>query len=283
MEKSLPDKLFSHFHSLPQKIYTAHELGQIIADFAQAVLYHEVVSPEAYIDYLVYHGKISRIVMTGANSSAIRFSTGNFSRYELALSIKGGSYFSHGTAAYFQGLCDKTPTTVYLSVEGKPRETADQKLEQSSIDRVFDKPQRQSSNGYNWEGHDFLLMTGLFTKDKAIKTKSGLPVTGLEKTLLDCTVRPAYTGGAAIVMDLYRRAVAIGIDAQKLIAMYDEMHFIYPYHQAIGFYLERTGGESAVIESLRERPQSFTFYLDYAMQNRAYSPSWNLYYPAHLE
>ena len=282
MEKSLPDKLLSHFHSLPQKIHTLHELGQVITDFALAIRYQDIVNSQEYIDYLVYHGMIDRIVLAGVKSSAIRLSTGSFSRYDLALSIKNGSYFSHGTAAYILRLNDKEPTTVYLSVEGKPRETVDPALEQSSIDRVFDMPQRQSANRYSWEGQEFLLLTGLFSQASGVEKKVGLPVTGLERTLLDCTVRPAYAGGAAVVMDLYRRAVEIGFDAQKLVALYDEIGFTYPYHQAIGFYLERAGGDGAVVESLRKRLQSFTFYLDYAMKDKAYSPAWNLHYPAHL-
>jgi len=62
----------------------------------------------------------------------------------------------------------------------------------------------------------------------------------IERTLIDVSVRPASAGGADSVLDIYQRSIKI-ISINKLIAILEKINFIYPYHQAIGFYMERAG------------------------------------------
>jgi hypothetical protein len=283
MEKPLPQKLLVYFKTLPQKIYTFPELGQLIADFAKAVRYPFSVDPEEYVQYLVNQGKITKIVLSGPQSSAIRLLTRECNRYEIGLSIKSRSYFSHGTAAYLQGLTNTEPVTLHLSAEGVLRESNHTELRQSAIDQAFAKPQRQSANRYTWESQEFMLLTSLFTQGKGIEKRQSYGVTGPERTLLDVTVRPSYAGGADEVLNLYKRAAQTVMDPKKLLELYDSIAFIYPYHQAIGFYLERAGYSGGIIKALQKRPRPNTFYLDYAIKQKAFDTFWNLYYPAALD
>jgi hypothetical protein len=56
--------------------------------------------------------------------------------------------------------------------------------------------------------------------------------------------------------------------------------FTYPYHQAIGFYLEHSGAyRESQIELLRQFPMEFDFYLTHAMREKKYVKKWRLYVP----
>ena len=57
------------------------------------------------------------------------------------------------------------------------------------------------------------------------------------------------------------------------------MRFTYPYHQAIGFYLEKAGYQEKDIIPFYKMEQNFKFYLTYNMPFKEFSPHWNLYYP----
>ena len=51
-----------------------------------------------------------------------------------------------------------------------------------------------------------------------MKTEDGLAITNIERTLIDATVRPLYSGGVYEVFEAYRRA-AEHISVNKLAAM----------------------------------------------------------------
>ncbi|MGI9056899.1 MAG: hypothetical protein ACR2F2_13980, partial [Pyrinomonadaceae bacterium] len=59
--------------------------------------------------------------------------------------------------------------------------------------------------------------------------------------------------------------------------------YVYPYQQAIGFYLEKSEVyDENKIQMLKEIPMNFDFYLDYKMKETEYSVAWKLHYPKNL-
>ena len=108
---------------------------------------------------------------------------------------------------------------------------------------------------------------------------ANLRVTNIERTLIDVTVRPSYAGGAYQVLDAYKKAED-QISINQLSAMLKKLNYIYPYDQAIGFYLEKSGVyEESQIELLRNFEFKIDFYLTHDMKETEYSKKWRLYYP----
>jgi hypothetical protein len=65
--------------------------------------------------------------------------------------------------------------------------------------------------------------------------------------------------------------------------MIESMEFAYPYHQAIGFLLERSGAYSnAQIQLFEAIPKQFNFWLLHEIDEPLYSERWRLFYPASL-
>jgi len=95
-------------------------------------------------------------------------------------------------------------------------------------------------------------------------------------------LRPAYAGGIERVTDAYAKA-ADGIDVDHMIDLLQRLDHAYPYHQAIGFLLERAGRPSADCQKFEALGKEFDFYLDYGMERPAFNKKWRLYYPASLE
>jgi hypothetical protein len=73
------------------------------------------------------------------------------------------------------------------------------------------------------------------------------------------------------------------VSVNKLAATLKKLDYIYPYHQAIGFYLERAGvyTESS-IALLRKFDFKYDFYLTHQIKEKAYSERWRLYFPKGL-
>ena len=69
------------------------------------------------------------------------------------------------------------------------------------------------------------------------------------------------------------------MSANVLLATLKKLDYVYPYHQAIGFYLQRAGYESERWERFRKLPQEFDFYLAHDIQDKEYDQSWRLFFP----
>ncbi len=66
------------------------------------------------------------------------------------------------------------------------------------------------------------------------------------------------------------------------IATLQKLDHVYPYHQAIGFYMERAGYPSKHLARLQAIGMDLDFYLAHNMHGMSYSASWRLFYPEGL-
>jgi hypothetical protein len=53
----------------------------------------------------------------------------------------------------------------------------------------------------------------------------------------------------------------------------------YPYHQSIGFYLEKAQFPGEAISAFENMKKDLTFYLDYRIKDPKVSEKWNIVYP----
>jgi hypothetical protein len=143
---------------------------------------------------------------------------------------------------------------------------------------------RETRNATEHEGFRIRILNGKHTGRLGVveiepeDRGSELEVTNLERTLIDCVVRPAYAGGVSEVLAAFEASKG-RLSVNSLCAMLRKLDYVYPYHQAIGFYLERAGFEESVLRLLDRFPIEFDFYLAHGMKNREFVPRWRLYVP----
>ncbi|HSL44806.1 MAG TPA: hypothetical protein VK897_15325 [Anaerolineales bacterium] len=208
--------------------------------------------------------------------------------YQLLFKIRPKGYYSHLSALYFHGLLDYEPRSIYFNHEQSARLLSTGTLEQSRIDNAFRKKQRITTARTVYDGKEYWLLNGKQTGNygvilKQIPAGIKVPVTNLERTLIDITVRPAYAGGAASVLQAYRLAQSkLSID--KLQETLLALDYLYPYHQSIGFYIDLAGNyrENAIKKFLDYDSLKYDFYLNYEMKEPKYSKKWRIYYPNDL-
>lgn len=110
-----------------------------------------------------------------------------------------------------------------------------------------------------------------------------LEVTKPERTLIDISVRPAYAGGVSQVLNAFEKAKG-QISVNTLVATLKKLDYVYPYHQAVGFYMERAGYPESQWRKLMKLGLKFDFYLAHQLTGRKkrYDPKWRLFYPSDL-
>lgn len=204
----------------------------------------------------------------------------NLDPLKIVSTFKEDGYFSHYTAAFLHGLTENIVKTIYFSQQNSTVHKPGS-LIQKNIDVAFSKPVRESKNFSHFEGQKIVLLESVF-RDKGINQIDGFNVSNVEKTLLDITVRPNYSGGVHEVLNIYKNA-RDRASVNRLRAYLKQANYTYPYHQAIGFYLEHAGYPENVLKLLESFPQEYDFYLTHNIKDKKYSDRWKLYYPASLD
>jgi len=72
------------------------------------------------------------------------------------------------------------------------------------------------------------------------------------------------------------------VSVDKLLEYLQELDHVYPYHQAIGFYMKHAGYSTEQVSKLRDLGLNFDFYLTHAMKDPKFDPDWRVFYPVGL-
>jgi len=249
------------------------------------------LSPDLYftkfVNFMLKHTKLREFTLKSADyGSQTRYVWRNPSVHAVALSLKNNSYLSHKTALILHGLIDGPAESIYVNREQSPKPKGSG-LSQESLTKAFANKQRESKLTYAYRKSHIVMLNGMFTNRlgvEKIRSANGelLDVTNLERTLIDVTVRPNYAGGAKAVLSAYRKARG-RVSLDTLLTFLNRFEYVYPYHQAIGFYLEKASYPQSDWASFMKLGVSFEFYLTHALPlKREYDANWRLYYPRDL-
>jgi len=280
-------KIISCLESLKPNSIRYSQIREIFDEYRTAWNIPAKIRIREFIDTLLQKAILKENTFSFPGRVEKLFTWANIPLFEIVSSIKKEGYFSHLTAMYLHELTDQVPSTIYINVEQsmKSRES-ESGLSQDSIDRAFRNPVRVSKNFAVYQDKKIVILNGQYTNRLGViendtHAGKGLYFTNIERTLIDISVRPVYAGGVFEVLRAYERAKD-RVSVNKLVATLEKMKFIYPYHQVVGFYLERGGYQSSQIDLLQRFDTQFNFYLAHNMTQRDYSPRWRLFFPKGL-
>lgn len=216
------------------------------------------------------------------NYSIKKYLYGDAHRYKTALSLRKNSYLSHYTAVYIHSLTDNVPKNIYTNQEQSYKYSYNSELSQKNIDFAFSRPMRRTNHIVTFNQFKVYLINGKYTNKLGVINHNAehgqVEVTNLERTLLDITIRPGYSGGINEVLNAYV-AAKDKLSVNKLIAYLKKLKYTYPYHQAIGFYLEQAGYKESQLKLVENIEMKYEFYITYGIKDKAYSKRWKLFYP----
>lgn len=209
--------------------------------------------------------------------------------FEIALSINSKAYLSHYTAGYLHNLTNNIPKSIFINIE-KPKPLNLPKkeiLEQKNIDKAFYMPSRETKNITTYNGFTLNILNGKYSNNLGIIAKNfegkKITLTNIERTLIDITVSPYYSGGCYEVLNVYKKAKG-KFKTENLIKILKQLDYIYPYHQCIGFFMEKAGFKEHELQLLESLGINYKFFIQRELKenDRNFSERWNLFFPKFL-
>ncbi len=285
-------EILRYFESRGKRVFLPQEMNHILASMRAQWRLAAHTGLAEFIQLLSSRGKLRKIEVApgAAHPHARRFTRytwGAASPYSVGLTLFKGAYLSHGTAVFLHGLNDQVPRRlIYVNHEQSPKPAGDASgLTQQAIDNAFARQQRLSSLAYAYDGTTFLLLNGKSTGRLEVGglelDTEVIEATKVERTLIDIVVRPAYAGGVNQVLEAFRGAKE-KMSVLTLLATLKKLKYVYPYHQAIGFYMQRAGYAASDFGRLKAIGMAHDFHLAHGIVQREYSAEWRLFHPKGL-
>jgi hypothetical protein len=228
------------------------------------------------------------ILTSDKAKSIIRFLRGDPSSLELGASLFRDAYFSHFTAAFINGLLTLNTTNppIYINREQspKPRPIG---LTQEAIDRAFANNPRRSglkyATQYGESLVEYVVVSGKHsnnfgTYEVQHPVAGPIKTTNIERTLIDAVVRPHYVGEFSTIEAMFENAKQ-KIDIDRMLDTLKKLDYVYPYHQTIGFLLQRTKYDWKDCNKFRAIGVKFAFYFSHGLKHPHYDPDWKVFYP----
>ncbi len=279
-------KIISTLNNYNKNVLTILDLSQILKNNKNSWGIAKVTTNHDFISFLKENKILDEIEIQLPTRLTSRYTFKNATKYEIALSIRKNSYLSHYSALFIFGLTDNVVKNVYTNLEqSRKPQSSKNNLLQENIDKAFNRPMRTTNNIALLPKYNVYLLNGKNLRDLEVIDYSFnnvvLPVTSIERTLIDIAIRPNYSGGVNEVLKAFKMAKG-KISVNRLVATLTKMKYIYPYHQIIGFYLEKTGYDKSLLKLIEKIEIKYKFYLTYQIKNKEFSKKWNLYYPKDL-
>lgn len=278
-----------------QAVFRVEDLAHILQSMRAQWRLAQRTTVEEFADYLVDSFGLEACAFGFPHGPrTVVYARERTSVLEILKRLRPNSYFSHYTAMRLHALTEQVPKAIYLTeersraVDSLEVEAKQDEMTQSSIDAAFARPPRTSSNSVIFHGMRIYLLQGAGTDRAGVQpmeadnelTRQRIHVdaSDVERTLIDATVRPFYSGGVGEVAAAFVEAKE-RVSVNRIRALLTQMRMIYPYHQAIGWYLERAGFRPAQLALLQSMPMTLDFHLAHEMTQPRYVKEWRLFVP----
>ena len=280
-----PD-IVAYFDTQVSHILKLTEIAAILSKQRAFWRLAQRTNTQQFIKFLTENSALKRLDFPFPYRAETRYVWGEVPLLEVLLTLKTNAYFSHYTAVRMHGLSEQVPKTIYLNHEQKPQ-PQNPHLEQGRIAAAFSRRPRVSQNAIDLGDLRICMVNGMYANQLGVvneqvsydsDAKINVRLTNIERTLIDVAVRPIYSGGIFEVLKAFRLAKDL-VSVNALAAMLQKLKYVYPYHQVIGFYLERAGYKARMVDLLRRFPMDYDFYLTHEMAATEYIEDWRLYVP----
>lgn len=263
-----------------KKFFNRRELKQIYEKHQEN---HNYATFKSFLSSALNNGFLHLSALDFPDTKYYRFFNKAPNIYEVCMSIHKKAYFSHYTAVFMHELTLNIPKVIYVNLEQTPKIKQYNDLNQLNINKAFYRRPRRSNNYTQYNQHKIYLLKGKHTNrleviEKELTNNTIIKTTSIERTLIDIAVSPYYCGGITEVLNVYKTAQG-QFSTRRLAEILKKLDYSYPFHQVIGFYLDKASYHEKDLKIFEDFGINYKFFIDRQIEKRKLDKRWNLYHP----
>lgn len=287
---SLKKIIIDHFKTPLRYTYLSEHAAGIIKDTQFRVVSN-------FIKALQTDGILKVYKLTAKNKKPVTLYTSldldKMTPYDIATAMFPGCYFCNLSSIFYHSLTNQIPSSIYIcndTISSRQKPKIDG-ITNNKLRNAFIKPHRYTNYVFEFNNCEIVVVdreketrygvmsdmssNGLFPKNSF--------VTSIERALIDAIVSPQYNGGITSVYAYFKTAKQKKINIHKLLEIYRQLNFVYPYSQSIGFLFDRLGMKRPASVIYEAFPPNQKFYIDRnAKASWKFDDKWQLYYPKEI-
>lgn len=212
--------------------------------------------------------------------------------------VQPSSYFAHFTALSLHQLIMDKSNSIYLKREAyTPPVVRNENINQKRVDIAFSIPSRTTEKiaFFKWNNTEYkiILLEGLkLTRSKrnfsGVKYKDFpiFKVSNIERTLLDCIIKPTYSGGVQSILTAFKEAKK-EFNVDLMCELVNEYNMTYPYERSVALYMEKAHYSDEEVkrflDGINYNDSNYDFYLDNQIISKKYDEKLKIYYPSWID
>lgn len=286
LSKTVGKNLIDHFKTPLRRRQLLRHAKDIVGSTRYTIV-------ENFIQNLQTEGIVKSYKLTAKNKKTITLyassSIDEINSYVLSMAMFPDGYFCNLSSIYYHSLTNQIPKTIYICNEtiSASQTTRADTLTNNKLRTAFIKPHRYTNYVFKCKNCEIVVIDRKKNSGYGVTTvharnalcPNNSRITCIERALIDAIVSPKYNGGIVSVYTYFKHARK-KLNIRKLVDVYRQLDFFYPYSQTIGFFLQRLGMQKEASIIYDTFPPKYKFYVDHnAKTSWKYDGKWDLYYP----
>ena len=257
--------------------YSFSDIAALLSKVKEDGLVSRSMTASKFYDRLVDIGLLSfSVFIDGAYLTRYSFHK-DIPDETLLLSLKKRAFLSMSSSLNYQGLSSYRDDFVFISQEQSPKEDYNHsKLTQEAIDNAFSKDYRRTKKVGKYNNKHIVFLEPKNTKEFGVIEINGIKVSSVSRALVEMVVNVQYFRNTKELISVFKK-IKSNIDIDEVFDIVEKFDFIYPYHQSIGYILEKIGFKREKLYKFKECVSKLNFYTDKKQDNYKYIAYWKMY------
>ncbi|MCP4134737.1 MAG: hypothetical protein GY754_27430 [bacterium] len=213
---------------------------------------------------------------------------GSPNAFDIALSLKKKSFLTGYLVFAFLGWTEYIPTIIHVNWKRNLFKKTNSPIVNDVLQKVAFKPKKASRLRFKYNDYEIMILNGQVIKKykqqhfRLLSEIAELPdyteTYVEERLIIESLINYHYFGGADIVWDAGIDQF-LNLDLDLMYKIYKELDLIYPYANAIGYWMEKAGVSQ---KYLRKWEKMIDYNMQFHMfmgdgERRVWNKKWNLY------
>ena len=210
--------------------------------------------------------------------------------FDIALSLKKKSFITGYIVFSFLGWTEYIPKVIHINWKRNPFNKINTPIDNITLQKIAYKPKSISKLRLIYNEYEIIVLNGQVFKNnysnhfRLLNEITELPPYSEtyieERLIIESLINYQYFGGADIVwqagLNQFNK-----LDLDLIFKIYKELDLIYPYANAIGYWMEKSNISKNIIskwEKLVNKHLQFHLFMGDS-ERRFFNKKWNLYIP----